>query len=115
MTLIPDFELGVWNAWIVMAVFYVTAFLPFFLAGEKADARMEGEPTFREIGLGARVGMFVTHLVLMPTTLVYCIFVPLEQGNWWLYSAVLEAARQRLLILSLGSMMSPAAVLLLTG
>lgn len=92
MTLVPDFELGLWNAWIIMVTFYVASFLPFFVAGKKADARMQGEPSFGEAGVGARVGTIVTHVVLMPLTLIYSFFVPLQQGNWWLYSGLIVSA-----------------------
>jgi protein-S-isoprenylcysteine O-methyltransferase Ste14 len=92
MTLVPDFEPGLWNAWIIMVTFYVASFLPLFAGGKKADARMQGEPSFGEAGVGARVGTIITHAVLMPLTLIYSFFVPLEQGNWWLYSGLIVSA-----------------------
>jgi protein-S-isoprenylcysteine O-methyltransferase Ste14 len=89
MPLVPDFEFGLWNAWIIVVVFLGASFLPFFVGGKKADARMEDEPGFKEFSTGTRVAVIVDHLVLMPLTLIYSFFVPLEQGNWWLYSGLI--------------------------
>ena len=38
MTLTPDFEFGLWNAWIVVVTFLIGSFLPFFVMSQKADA-----------------------------------------------------------------------------
>jgi protein-S-isoprenylcysteine O-methyltransferase Ste14 len=91
MTLIPDFEFGLWNAWIIVAGFLVLSFAPFFVGGDRADARMRDEPKFSETAASARLGIVITHVVLMPGTLVYSFFVPLERGNWWLYSGLIVA------------------------
>lgn len=92
MTLIPDFEIGVWNAWIIVVVFYAASFLPLMVGGEKVDARMEGESERGEWGPGLRVAFYVDHLLLMPLTLIYALFVPLERANWWLYSGLMASS-----------------------
>ena len=92
MTLVPDFEFRLWNAWIILAVFYLVSFLPFFVGGKRADPRMESEPAFKETGTGYRAAIVVTHLVLMPLTLIYSFFVPLERSGWWLYSGLIVSA-----------------------
>jgi len=92
MPLAPDLEFGLWNAWIIVVIFLGASFLPFFAGGKKADARMEDEPGFKEFSTGTRVAVIVDHLVLMPLTLIYSFFVPLEQGNWWLYSGLIVSA-----------------------
>ena len=92
MALVPDFEFGLWNAWIIIVISFVVSFLPLMVGGKKVEARTEGEPAFRETGTSFRAGIIVTHAVLMPLTLIYSFFVPLEQGNWWLYSGLLVSA-----------------------
>jgi protein-S-isoprenylcysteine O-methyltransferase Ste14 len=49
---------------------------------------MEGEPGFGKAGIGVRVAIIVTHVFLMPLTLAYSFFVPLEHGSWWLYAGL---------------------------
>lgn len=89
MTLVPDFEFGLWNAWIIIVASLVAGFLPLMVWGNKPEARMEGEPDFKDTGPAYRIGMLLTHAVLMPATLLYGFFVPLERGNWWLYSGLI--------------------------
>jgi protein-S-isoprenylcysteine O-methyltransferase Ste14 len=88
----PDLELGFWNAWLVLLVFRIASFGPFFVAGAKAEARMEGEPSFADVGRGTQVATIDTHAVLMPLTLLYGIFVPLERGGAWLLAGLVVSA-----------------------
>jgi protein-S-isoprenylcysteine O-methyltransferase Ste14 len=88
VALAPDFELGLWNAWIIMAAFSAASFLVFMVNGSSAEARMEDEPSFGEAGAAYRVAIIVSHPVLMPLTMLYGVFVPLERGNWWLFSGL---------------------------
>lgn len=92
MSLVPDFDFGLWNAWIIVVVYLGASFLPFMLGGKAADARMENEPRFTEWGTATRVGVLIDHAVLMPLTLIYSFFVPLERANWWLYGGFLLSA-----------------------
>lgn len=92
MQLAPDLEVGLWNAWLVLLVFRVVSFGPFFVAGAKAEARMEGEPSFADAGRWTRVATIVTHAVLLPLTLLYGVFVPLERGSVWLAVGLVVSA-----------------------
>lgn len=92
MTLVPDFDFGLWNAWLVLTVYYAASFLPFLLDSKTADARMEGEPDLDQAGPGIRTAAIVDHAILMPVTFIYGLFVPLELGTWWLYSGLLICA-----------------------
>jgi protein-S-isoprenylcysteine O-methyltransferase Ste14 len=85
MSFVPEFDIGWWNAWIVLVAFYVASFVPFMLAPETTEARMEGEPSWRETGPGMRAATIITHGVLMPLAPLYGLFVPLERGTWWLF------------------------------
>ena len=89
MTLSPEFDFGWWNAWIILAGYYAASFFPFLAGGDKADARMEGETDLKEAGPGIRRAAIVDHAILMPLTFLYSLFVPLERGNWWLYSGLI--------------------------
>ena len=88
MTFVPDFEFGLWNAWILLVVYYAGSFLPFFVDSKTADARMEGEPDLDEAGSGIRTAAIVDHAILMPVTFLYSLFLPLERGTWWLYAGL---------------------------
>ena len=39
MTLIPAFEIGVWNAWILMVLFFITMVTPDFFMSQEAKER----------------------------------------------------------------------------
>jgi protein-S-isoprenylcysteine O-methyltransferase Ste14 len=86
MDFVPDFEIGLWNAWIIIVASLLSAFVPLMLGGETVEARMERDP--EEWNGRARLGVGITHAVLMPATLIYSLFVPLETGTWWLYSGL---------------------------
>jgi protein-S-isoprenylcysteine O-methyltransferase Ste14 len=92
MSLVPDFDFGLWNAWIIVVVYLAVSFVPFMLGGKTAEDRMEGEPGFKDWSTAARVTAIVDHGILMPLTLIYSFFVPLERGNWWLYTGLLVCA-----------------------
>ncbi len=92
MHLVPDFDFGLWNAWILLTVYYAGSFLPFFVDSKTADARMEGEPDLDEAGPGIRTAAIVDHAILMPLTFLYSLFVPLESSSGWLYLGLMLCA-----------------------
>ena len=85
MSFIPAFEIGLWNAWILSVVFYAAAFVPLSMNNEKVEKRIEGEPEGSEQKKVARNVYVITHLIIMPFTLIYSIFLPLQLGTWWFY------------------------------
>jgi protein-S-isoprenylcysteine O-methyltransferase Ste14 len=89
MSIVPAFEIGIWNAWILMVIFYGVAFVPLAINNEKAEKRMEGEPTGNEQKKATKIVNVITHMVIMPLTLVYSIFLPIKLGTWWFYSGLL--------------------------
>ena len=89
MSLVPAFEIGFWNAWILMVVFYAAAFVPLSMNSEIAEKRMEGEPKGSEQKKLTRNVYVITHVIIMPFTLLYSIFLPLQLGTWWFYSGLL--------------------------
>lgn len=88
MSFLPAFDIGIWNAWILTLVLYAAAFVPPSINNEKAEKRMAGEPEASEQDKTARRVYIITHLIIMPLTLIYSIFLPLQTGTWWFYSGL---------------------------
>ena len=85
MSLIPAFEIGVWNAWI----FTIWLLIPFFLEPLNIipKGREEGSDFTAEFGKMqkyVRHSMHIIHLLLI----IYSIFVPLKLGTVWFYAGL---------------------------
>ena len=88
MSLVPAFELDLWNAWIITVLFYVATLTPLQIGKEKANKRGEGEPAWSEVSKTHRITILITHAVIMPFTIVYSIFLPLKLGTEWFYVGI---------------------------
>ncbi len=89
MSLIPVFEIGVWNAWILPLLVFVTMFTPnLFLSeeGKKSSKRLE---SFASSTRTEKILAWSTHLVIWPFVIIYSIFLPLKLGTAWLYVGLL--------------------------
>ncbi len=78
MTLIPAFEIGVWNAWIPM----LASLIPVFLIPLIAKGREKGvnfTAAFDKKQKNAHVSLHVIYLLLV----IYSIFLPLKLGTAW--------------------------------
>ena len=84
MSLIPVFEIGLWNAWIIMVLSLLTAhaFLVPFLDNREAMKR-----TTQSVPLSKteKILSLSTHVIIIPATVVYSIFLPLKLSTVWLY------------------------------
>jgi len=89
MSFVPAFEIGIWNAWILTVILYTAAFVPLSIDSQKADRRMEGEPKGSELEKVTRIAQIITHMIIMPFTFLYSIFLPLNFGTWWFYVGLL--------------------------
>lgn len=89
MSLMPEFEFGIWNAWILVVILFAAAFAPLIFGNEKAEKRMEGEPTGKELRKETRMVHIITHMIIMPLTLIISILTPLKIGSWWFYCGLL--------------------------
>lgn len=89
MSFIPAFEIGFWNAWILCIVLYAAVFVPLSMNNEIVEKRMEGEPKGSEQKKSTRIVNVITHVIIMPLTLIYSIFLPLQLGTWWFYTGLL--------------------------
>jgi protein-S-isoprenylcysteine O-methyltransferase Ste14 len=88
MSWLPAFEIGLWNAWIFMVPLLAAGIVPLFIVNEKTEKRCEGEPEASELDRTTRIAHVITHLVIMPFTLIYSIFLPLKLGTWWFYAGL---------------------------
>jgi len=89
MSIMPAFEIGVWNAWILCIALYAAGFLPLAMNNEITEKRMEGEPKISDQKPVITIVNAITHVIIMPITLLYSIFLPLQLGAWWFYAGLL--------------------------
>jgi protein-S-isoprenylcysteine O-methyltransferase Ste14 len=84
MSLIPEFELGLWNAWIITVLGLILSMIPSYIKKEVANKRM-GEYKWSELSKTDKIVMTVTHIIIMPFTIIYSFFLPLKLGTVWFY------------------------------
>jgi protein-S-isoprenylcysteine O-methyltransferase Ste14 len=86
MSLIPDFELGFWNAWIFMCPFLLVILLTMLFMMKKGAP---GGPA--RVSCKSKTTLLVASLskiIIFPAT-IYSVFLPLELGTVWLYVGLL--------------------------
>lgn len=89
MSLVPVFKIGFWNAWILSIVLYAAANIPLAMNNAIVEKRIEGEPEGSEQKKVSRIVHIITHVIIMPFTLLYSIFLPLQLGSWWFIAGLL--------------------------
>jgi len=52
---------------------------------EKAEKRVEGEPTWSELTKTSKIVHVITHIMIEPFTFIYSIFLPLKLGTMWFF------------------------------
>jgi len=85
MSLIPAFEIGLWNAWILQVLLFLTMMLPDLLMSKEGKERTKRASEFVPMDVTHKILAYSTHVVIMPFTVIYSIFLPLETGTVWLY------------------------------
>ncbi len=86
MSLMPTFEIGIWNLWILQLLVLLTPYIPYlFLSkeGRKSNSRMA--KFFPMPNKTVKVLAWSTHLVIAPIVIIYSIFLPLKLDTAWLY------------------------------
>lgn len=86
MSLIPAFEIGIWNAWIFMIWPWV-ATLVVRLVGLDVYRRASGVPSEMRAGHQYRLVSYVSMMV-EAMALAYSIFLPLKLGTAWFYTGL---------------------------
>ena len=89
MSLMPAFQIGVWNAWILQVFFFLVIFVQDFLMGKEAKERTNRARQFVPLSRIEKRLALSTHAVIMPVAAIYSIFLPLKIGTAWLYVGLL--------------------------
>ena len=84
MSLIPEFELGLWNAWIITVLGLILPMIPSYINKELANKRM-GEYKWSKLSKTDKTLMITTEVIIMPFTIIYSFFLPLKLGTVWFY------------------------------
>ena len=85
MSLVPAFEIGIWNAWILQGLFLLVSIVPDFLMGKEAKLSMKRMEQLAPFSKSEKMLALSTHVVIMPVAAIYSIFLPLKTGTAWLY------------------------------
>jgi protein-S-isoprenylcysteine O-methyltransferase Ste14 len=84
MSLIPDFELGLWNAWVLVIPILIISFSDMRATASRESGKAgDFKLTRKENRL--------TYAVFLPMVVswVYAVFLPLQLGTIWLYSGLI--------------------------
>jgi len=82
MSLIPAFEIGLWNAWIFTVVDALT--IPIFLRIVKNRQSPSPEKAMAGMSRVEKIILYASKVMFVPV-LIYSIFVPLKLGTMWFY------------------------------
>jgi protein-S-isoprenylcysteine O-methyltransferase Ste14 len=84
MSLVPEFELGLWNAWILVIPILIISFSDMRATASRESGKAgDFKLTRKENRL--------TYAVFLPMVVswVYAVFLPLQLGTVWLYSGLI--------------------------
>jgi protein-S-isoprenylcysteine O-methyltransferase Ste14 len=84
MSLMPAFEIGTWNAWIFMVLLFLS-FIPMQMMKKEAQNKFNAGWASKKWSKTGRLSALSTHIVILPLTLIYSIFLPLKVGTVWFY------------------------------
>jgi protein-S-isoprenylcysteine O-methyltransferase Ste14 len=88
MSLVPAFELGLWNAWILIVLQFLLNTLFPVLINKETMKKMDLLAPYRKLTpcrSTEKILALSTHAIIMPFTIVYSIFLPLKLGTAWFY------------------------------
>jgi protein-S-isoprenylcysteine O-methyltransferase Ste14 len=88
MSLIPAFEIGVWNAWILQVLSFLILSTPNILMSKEEKERVNRgseSAALSKLSKHEKWLALSTHFVIMPLVFIYSIFLPLKIGTAWLY------------------------------
>ena len=89
MSFIPTFKIGLWNAWIFLVLLIFPSFIVPLINKEKWEKWAEGDPSWSEMGKAQKTVFVITHMIILPLTLIYSIFLPLKLGTWWFIAGLI--------------------------
>jgi protein-S-isoprenylcysteine O-methyltransferase Ste14 len=82
MSLIPAFEIGIWNAWIFMLLELLT--FPFFFRVATPRAPKAESHNVAALPKVKRMFLYSSKIIYIPAT-IYSVFLPIQLGNLWFY------------------------------
>jgi protein-S-isoprenylcysteine O-methyltransferase Ste14 len=88
MSAIPVFEIGVWNAWLLWVLLFLSMIIPNFFMNKEAKERAGRATQFAPFSGIKKVLAYATHAIIMPAAAIYSIFLPLKIGTVWLYTGL---------------------------
>jgi protein-S-isoprenylcysteine O-methyltransferase Ste14 len=88
MSAIPVFEIGVWNAWLLWVLLFLSMIVPNFFMNKEAKERAGRATQFAPFSGIKKVLAYATHAIIMPAAAIYSIFLPLKIGTVWLYTGL---------------------------
>jgi len=86
MFLIPDFELGLWNAWILVLSFFLL-FIGWQILNrlrEQKGSRRPNKPPFKD----NEQNLYNLSQLIFGASVIYSFFLPLKLGTAWFYLGV---------------------------
>jgi len=85
MSLIPAFEIGVWNAWIFVLYSLVIVFL---LPAINKSARETGDIAIASVYNRREMIILYSYHIIALLLLIYSVFLPLRLGTVWFYTGL---------------------------
>ncbi len=76
MSLIPVFEIGLWNAWVFVVPMFIILFIGIIINKEKFEEPPVSEKEQR---------LFIVSNIILFSSLIYSVFLPLKSGTAWFY------------------------------
>ena len=83
MSLVPAFEIGLWNAWIFVLYSLVLVFLP-FAVNKSIKETGDSTPVYNR---REKIILYSYHIIIF-LLLIYSIFLPLRLGTVWFYTGL---------------------------
>jgi protein-S-isoprenylcysteine O-methyltransferase Ste14 len=87
MTLVPAFDIGIWNAWILI-LFTLLTYVPGQLINKEALKKVDEGWASEQWSRTERLLAKLTHVVIIPLVIIYSVFLPLKLGTVWLYVGI---------------------------
>lgn len=84
MSLVPAFEIGIWNGWIFILLLYLT-YIPGQMMNKEAMNKLNEGWASEQWPKTDRLLAKSTHAIIMPLTIIYSVFLPLKLGTVWFY------------------------------
>ncbi len=82
MSVVPEFELGVWNAWILMLA-YLSLFIVFGILDRLRGQKGSSRPMTPPLNEKERELDYLSAITFL-ASLVYSVVLPLDLGTGWL-------------------------------